>query len=421
MNRRSFINSLAVAPLAALARTHSQFLNFVAGVIPISSRYSASMWTYLWDLVDEGYDNVLRNLAENKLTSISLATAYHAGKLLEPHNPKRRVVFLEDGTVYFRPNSKIYGRIHPKVNSLVSSGHGLEKVKIAADRMGLHTRAWVVCCHNTPMGMTYPDITNEDAFGDKLYHNLCPSNEDVRRYIRSLVADIASHRVDTIELEALEFQEYSHGFHHEMEAIELNPTAKFLLSVCFCPACFKRAKSADVDLVPIRAFVRTTLEAWFTDPEATAQKYPDLDRLPSDLFEPMLAWRETVVSSFLEEVEESAGVTKVRQMAQIDPVARRLTGINPAASAKVAGGVLVLGYVKDGLTLRAPLQDVQNLIGTGEITLGLQVGLPESGGKKEFLQKISVAEQLGIRSFNFYNYGLIPRHNLTWIRDAFAN
>jgi hypothetical protein len=46
------------------------------------------------------------------------------------------------------------------------------------------------------------------------------------------------------------------------------------------------------------------------------------------------------------------------------------------------------------------------------------VGLPESGGRKEFADKMSVAKELGVNSFNFYNYGLIPLQNLTWIKES---
>jgi hypothetical protein len=53
-----------------------------------------------------------------------------------------------------------------------------------------------------------------------------------------------------------------------------------------------------------------------------------------------------------------------------------------------------------------------------EITLGLQMGLPESGGRKEFLEKMSVAKENGIQSFNFYNYGFVPLENLKWIKEA---
>ena len=216
MDRRSFLASIAIASPAALTANRTQLLSALAGL----PKHSASMWTYLWDIVDEGYEQVFRNLTENGLTGTSLATAYHAGKFLEPHNPKRKVVFPEDGTVYFNPRQRLYGRIHPKVNSLVSAGHSLVRVKKVADKWGMKTRAWVVCCHNTPLGMSHPDVTSEDAFGDRLYHNLCPSNQDVRKYLRTLIADIASHGVETIELEALQFQGYAHGFH--MNARELS-------------------------------------------------------------------------------------------------------------------------------------------------------------------------------------------------------
>ncbi|MDP2884921.1 MAG: hypothetical protein Q8P51_07870 [Ignavibacteria bacterium] len=421
MNRRSFITSLALAPLAAVVTRPLGFFDPFERSIGSSADYSGSMWIYLWDLVDEGYEKVLRNLSENGLTSISLATAYHAGKFLAPHNPKRKVVFLEDGTVYFKPDPKMYGRIHPRINSLVKAGHGLEKAKKAADKFGFKTRAWVVCCHNTPLGMTYPDIASESAFGDKLYHNLCPSNDDVRRYIRSLVSDIASHGVDAIELEALQFQGYAHGYHHEREGIELNSAARFLLGLCFCPSCIKRAQSTRLDLAPIRRFTKQTLEAWFADPAATAEKYPALDKLPSDLFDPMLEWRKSVISSFVEEVAVGGRGSKLRQMVSVDPLARKLVSVDPAASAKVTGGILALGYVKDGVALLEPLKSLQASIGRAKITLGLQVGLPESGGKKEFLSKISTAKELGVNSFNFYNYGFIPSQNLTWIKEAFGN
>ncbi|MBF8295766.1 MAG: hypothetical protein HW389_2311 [Bacteroidetes bacterium] len=421
MNRRSFITSLALAPLAAVVTRPLGFFDPFERSIGSSAEYSGSMWIYLWDLVDEGYEKVLRNLSENGLTSISLATAYHAGKFLAPHNPKRKVVFLEDGTVYFKPDPKMYGRIHPRINSLVKAGHGLEKAKKAADKFGFKTRAWVVCCHNTPLGMTYPDIASESAFGDKLYHNLCPSNDDVRRYIRSLVSDIASHGVDAIELEALQFQGYTHGSHHEREGIELNSAARFLLGLCFCPSCIKRAQSTRLDLAPIRRFTKQKLEAWFADPAVTAEKYPGLDKLPSDVFNPMLEWRKSVISSFVEEVAEGGRGSELRQMVSVDPLARKLVSVDPAASAKATGGILALGYVKDGVALREPLKALQAAIGAAKITLGLQVGLPESGGKKEFLGKISTAKELGVNSFNFYNYGFIPSQNLTWIKEAFGN
>jgi hypothetical protein len=46
------------------------------------------------------------------------------------------------------------------------------------------------------------------------------------------------------------------------------------------------------------------------------------------------------------------------------------------------------------------------------------VGFPESGGRTEFLERVKTVRTLDIRSFNFYNYGLIPLENLAWIRES---
>jgi hypothetical protein len=402
------------APAIVHGITRSNLLARFAG----PPKLSASMWTYLWDIVDEGYDTVFRNLEENGLTSISLATAYHAGKFLEPHNPRRKVVFPEDGTVYFNPKQRLYGKIHPRVNSLVKAGHSLDQVRRSAEKWGMTTRAWVVCCHNTPLGTSHPEIASEDAFGDKLYHNLCPSNPDVRKYLRTLVADIAAHGVETIELEALQFQGYAHGFHHEREGIELTQAARALLGFCFCPSCLSGAKLVGCDLASLRTFTRQRLESYFSDPSSRNSNLNSMEQLPGELIEPFLEWRVSVVQSLLADLMTVAHNVKLRQMTSIDPLARRIASVDVAASSRTAGGVLALGYVKDGASLREPLKALQLLVKDGEITLGLQLGLPESGGKAEFLDKMSVAKELGIRSFNFYNYGFVPLDNLKWIKET---
>lgn len=414
MDRRRFLGSLALAQFAALGTSHTRLLGSLAGF----ANNSASMWTYLWDIVDEGYDQVFRNLKENGLTAISLATAYHAGKFLEPHNPKRKVVFPEDGTVYFNPKHELYGKLRPRVNSLVRSGHSLESVRRVANKWGMTMRAWVVCCHNTPLGTNHPDIACENAFGDKLYHNLCPSNPDVRKYLRTLIADIASRGVETIELEALQFQGYAHGFHHEREGIELTQAARMLLGFCFCPSCLLRAKLSRVDLVSLRSFAKQKLESYFSDPVKGIADLASMDTLPSEVIEPFLEWRKSVVQSLLSDLMTVAGRAKLRQMVNVDPLARKMVSVDAGASAKMAGGVLALGYVRDGISLREPLSALRLLVGDAEITLGLQLGLPESGGRKEFLEKMSAAKEMGLNSFNFYNYGFVPLDNLRWIKEA---
>jgi hypothetical protein len=95
-----------------------------------------------------------------------------------------------------------------------------------------------------------------------------------------------------------------------------------------------------------------------------------------------------------------------------------MVGMDVARVAAITGGVLMPGYLKDGPTLRAPLGEVQKLAAGKQVIVGFQVGLPESGGKAEFLSRLSTAREMGIRDFNFYNYGFIPLENLQWISEG---
>jgi hypothetical protein len=88
-SRRVFLGRLAAAAVMAPGLLHRQLLAETTAAVRV-----ASMWIYPWDLVDEGYDQVLPLLRAHGLTSISLATAYHAGKFLSPHNPRHKVIFL---------------------------------------------------------------------------------------------------------------------------------------------------------------------------------------------------------------------------------------------------------------------------------------------------------------------------------------
>lgn len=134
----------------------------------------------------------------------------------------------------------------------------------------------------------------------------------------------------------------------------------------------------------------------------------------------ILQWRVGVIRSLLEELVLGAGNVHVRQMMSVDPAAWKLTGVDPVASAHTTGGILAPGYVNDGNALAQPLSGLISLLPGSDITLGFQVGLPEGGGKAEFLDRMRVARERGITSFNFYNYGFIPLKNLKWIAEALS-
>ena len=61
-----------------------------------------SVWAYPWDLHDIGLDTALDRISQAGGNCVSLATSYHAGRFLQPGNPRRKVYFPQDGTVYYR-------------------------------------------------------------------------------------------------------------------------------------------------------------------------------------------------------------------------------------------------------------------------------------------------------------------------------
>jgi hypothetical protein len=378
------------------------------------------MWLYLWDLVDEGYGLVLTRLKDHGLTSVSLATSYHAGRFLAPHNPARKVVFLEDGTVYFKAANHLYGRITPIENSLVKEGHGLQRLRKAADEAGMETRAWVVCCHNTALGTRHQDCIVQNAFGDRMLHSLCPANRHVRSYLRTLVRDVAATGVSRVELEAFAFPDYGHGFHHERDGIPLTDAVRLLLSLCFCPACIEQATAAGVAAESLRTSIRQMLERYFSAPDGDPGPLTSIEALTTDTLSTFLQWRISCITELVQELVSAPYPlgTMIRPIVSLDPSARRAAGVDIASIAGVTGGVLVPGYVRDGERLRGLLRTLLPELQGSEVTVGLQVGLPESGGREEFLGRLFAAREAGITSFNFYNYGLISLDRLEWVRDG---
>src|SRR5438094_10515596 len=61
-----------------------------------------SIFCFATDLADEGIETVLDNVQERGgLGGITVAAAYHEGRDVFPHNPVRKVRFLEGGAVFF--------------------------------------------------------------------------------------------------------------------------------------------------------------------------------------------------------------------------------------------------------------------------------------------------------------------------------
>ena len=84
----------------------------------------ATVYTYPWDLTDQGIDTALDLITHGAgLNSISLAQSYHVSTYFSPHNPRRPIYWGEEGAIYFQPSEAFYSEspIKPLISEVVTS------------------------------------------------------------------------------------------------------------------------------------------------------------------------------------------------------------------------------------------------------------------------------------------------------------
>ncbi|MDP2948268.1 MAG: hypothetical protein Q8P22_01865, partial [Chloroflexota bacterium] len=237
----------------------------------------SSVWMYAWDLQDEGLENVLGFMRDAGVDAINMASAYHAGYFIHSHNPSHKMYFPEDGVVYFQPDGRFFQGtpLKPQVASVSAETDWFAAAGEQLDRYGLKLVAWTVCTHNTRLGMAHPAHVVRNAFGDPYYHALCPSNPDVRRYIRGLCRNLAArYPMYAVQMESPGFMGMEHGHHHERYGTVLRPLELWLISLCFCHACRRGAREHGLDMDAIAAAVKTHLADYFESAPMPPQGQP---------------------------------------------------------------------------------------------------------------------------------------------------
>lgn len=385
-----------------------------------------SMWTYPWDVQDLGFDTVVDDLRHRAgLNTVSLATAYHAGRFLQPRSPRRKSYFPEDGTIYFKPDASRWDglAIQPKVASIVAEGDVLGEFVRRRDATGLAVSCWTVCLHNTRLGLLHPEAVTCNAVGDLSTFGLCPSHPDARSYVATLVEDVTrTYKPDVIELETPSFMGFAHGLHHEKDGVGLTPEDDLLFSLCFCPACTERSTKAGVDA----AAARKTVASWIIETcerETPQPRWPDFLTRGLDVFRPhpevhdYLMWRFEPVTSLVAEVRHRADpATKVYV---IDLENGWLGGCDTARLAQVSDGLILCAYDKEPEEVSALIARGRASVGPDRyLGTGFRLFYPEMTGAADIVARSQAAVSAGADGINFYNYGLVPAPRLDWARKA---
>ncbi len=371
------------------------------------------MYVYAWDLWEEGPGAVVGRLRDAGLNAVSLATAYHAGKFLRPHAPARKVLFPEDGTVYFRPDASLYGRLTPQAATMLDEFDALAALETHAP--DFHCTGWTVGLHNSRLGQLHPDLVCQSAFGDPLVNALCPSQPEVRAYLVALCADLGSHAaIDEIAIEAPGFQTYRHGHHHEFELIELTADAETLLGTCFCDACKTAANTAGLNADALARQARRDLEAFFAEnaaPLVNPRTDPDWAALQ--------AVRAATVTSLVAEVR--AELARDIGLAVIPTVQTPNShcwreGSDLVGLAHAADRLEVPAYQCGPAAIAADMAEVRAVVGeNARIGFILRPTWPHVQGPDDLTVCLHAATDAGAETISFYNYGHMRLQSLNWI------
>jgi hypothetical protein len=406
---------------------------------------NTAAYLFAEDLHDEGTDRVLDRLQEAGLNGVAMAAAYHHSRDVFPHNPRRKVIFLEGGVVYFHPQFERYAStiIKPHVAAIARDTDPLADLVRAAERRNMRACAWVVFLHNTRLAMEHPECSPVNAFGDRLLNCMCPANPDVRAYACALASDVARYGVHSIAMEALSYMPFDHGYHHERTFVRLSPNIRYLLGLCFCEFCVVAGQAAGLDVERVRESVRAIVEEVFESERAGTHELAVQEAIVRSVAEGLLGRflevREEIVSSLTEEVAAAVHAERANtSVLFVDPSGATLgyisgrpstealaasigwyDGVNVPAVASACDGLVLPAYFADLVRFQEEVKAYIDLLPReANLQVVLRPTWPDTASAESLSAKISVLEMLGVYDIAFYHYGFMRLESLEWIRSA---
>jgi hypothetical protein len=382
-------------------------------------------WAYPWDLASIGVDAVLGELRDLGFEGLDLATNYHAITALSPRARNRRVFNSELGAVFFPARFDRYQKVRPQ---LWPEADVLRVWPQVAERVGkfdLRLHTWTIGMFQPWIAHQCPDCARVLPTGDRVVAGLCPGNVDVQDFFAAMCADAADQfPIELIQIEGSAFPKFTYGWVRPRILIELSPWTEWLLSLCFCDSCCRRARAKGIDVDGLRGRVVAEVERCFeaqgdTDPAGplTEQRALWLERDPD--LRGFLACAEDAVVEFVTRVADAVKGVSTRCKIQIwSPVdVDGSPGVNLKRVLDRIGSVFMwrpTSHPEQAAEVRALTAAAKPRV---EITHFQACGWPAFGWPNgvdapEFRKELEAAIKLGADRVSFYNYGLLRRDQL---------
>ncbi|MER5322856.1 hypothetical protein [Streptosporangium roseum] len=388
----------------------------------------SSLYVYVEDVRGEGLDTVLDRITGYGVAGVTVAAAYHRARDITPHG-RSRVTVRWDG-VHFAPPEDLFGglRLVPPVQEGAEE-EPLTALRLATAERGLKLHGWTVFLQNTTLGLANPDVTVRNCFGDRgSPADLCPSHPDVRLYAVALGQAVARQGVDSVVAEGLHFGTFSCGYHNERSFVPLGPMDIFLLGLCFCDFCMRRAADLGVNAEVAREecarIVGGVLDG---DPPAqgevtraalTAYAGPEVvayARARSEVVTSLVSEVSTAVTAegsklvFLDATGSAKGYVHGLPPSGLAAHDSWQLGVDLVALGDLVPSLGVLAYARDAARVADDVGAYRRSTGKDkELRVVLRPGLPDTDSAGRLAAKVRAARSAGADAVDFYAYGLMP-------------
>jgi hypothetical protein len=222
---------------------------------------SVTGYAYPWDYLDD--EEAATRAASLGIDVVAVAATYHATRVATPLHPTRRVTEIPHSAAYFDLRDKVWNgqRLRPRQPGGWVGPDSFERARDYLSREGVDVDGWVVLTHDDSLGDASRDLLVRNAFGESYSYALCPRNDDVRDYCRTLVQEVLGvGGLRGIVLEASGPMGLDHGGTHDKVAMaRWNSIERQLLSICFCRGCEAGLSNIGVDPVDLSRRIREGL------------------------------------------------------------------------------------------------------------------------------------------------------------------
>jgi hypothetical protein len=372
-------------------------------------------WVYPWDIASAGADAMLSEMRGFGLSGLRIASNYHPIGTLSPRSQDRRILYTEQGGVFFPARLERYGRIRPQVWPDADVINAWPRVAERAERYGLTLGAWTIGMFQPWITHQIPESARVTPMGDLIPSMTCPGNHDVKTFFASMCADLAQqYPLTSIHLEGISFHHYNYGWVRPRILIDVSPWSNFLMSLCFCESCCARGRKQGIDVPGLRQRIVRELDKCF-DASGDKDESGDLGERSAQWkqadqdFAAFLALREDIVVEFIRTLAEAVrAVNPNCRLGVWNPIeVDGSSGVALERVMDVIGSVLVWKpqeRLAQAQRIRTITSASENAV---QLTHFQACGWPHGASSPEFLHELQTAYAIPVDSIGFYNYGLL--------------